>query len=103
MSERVITIDIHGQRYSFKSELDPQYVSELAVIVDEKMRAVALELTSADPLRVAVVAAINIADDLARLREHGAGVEGQLIARTAEIERLVDAVLDEAQVRVVNE
>ncbi len=103
MSERVVHIDIHGQHYSLKSELDPQYVSELAAFVDEKMRAAAMELTSADPLRVAVIAALNIADELSRTREHGAGVEGRLIARTAEIERIVDAVLDEAQARVVNE
>jgi|KBSSwiStaDraftv2_1062776.scaffolds.fasta_scaffold1566064_1 cell division protein ZapA len=103
MSERVVHIDIHGQHYSLKSDLDPQYVSELAAFVDEKMRAAALELTSADPLRVAVIAALNIADDLARSREHGAGVEGRLITRTAEIERLIDGVLDEAQARVVNE
>ncbi|HEX5216764.1 MAG TPA: cell division protein ZapA [Vicinamibacterales bacterium] len=99
----VVHIDIHGQRYSLKSELEPQYVSELATLVDEKMRAAAQELTSADPLRIAVIAALNLADDLVRIREQGAGVEGRLIARTAEIERLVDAVLDDAQARVVNE
>ena len=103
MSERVITIDIHGQRYSFKSDLDPQYVSELATMVDEKMRTVAIELASADPLKLAIVAALNLADDLARSREHSAGTEGRLITRTAEIERIIDAVLDEAQARVVNE
>ena len=103
MSERVVHIDIHGQRYSLKSDLDPQYVSELAAMVDEKMRAVAIELASADPLKLAIVAALNLADDLARSREHCAGTEGRLITRTAEIERIIDAVLDEAQVRVVNE
>jgi hypothetical protein len=34
-----VHIDIHGQHYSLKSDLDPQYVSELAAFVDEKMRA----------------------------------------------------------------
>jgi cell division protein ZapA len=99
----VVHIEIHGQRYSLKSELDPQYVSELAALVDEKMRAAAMELISADPLRIAVIAALNIADELARSREDGAGVEGRLIARTSEIERIIDAVLDDAQARVVNE
>jgi len=103
MSERVVHINIHGQQYSLKSDLDPQYVSELATLVDEKMRAVAIELASADPLKLAIVAALNIADDLARSREQGAGAEGRLITRTAEIERIIDAVLDEAQARVVNE
>ncbi len=102
-SERVINVDIHGQRYSVRSELDAHYITELAAYLDEKMRAAAHELTSADPLRVAVIAALNLADELFRARTDSAGADGQLRARAAEIERLVDAVLDEARVRVVNE
>ena len=65
-------------------------------------RLAARELTSADPLRVAVIAALNLADELFRARHDSAGADGQLRARTVEIERLVDAILDEAKARVVN-
>jgi cell division protein ZapA len=95
MSSRVVNVEIHGQRYAVRSELEPQYVGELASYVDDKMRQAARELASADPLRVAVVAALNIADDLYNARAESSGTEGRLLARTADIERLVDAVLTE--------
>ncbi|MGE5834345.1 MAG: cell division protein ZapA [Acidobacteriota bacterium] len=95
MSSRVVNVEIHGQRYAVRSELEPQYVGELASYVDEKMRQAARELASADPLRVAVVAALNIADDLYNARAESSGTEGRLLARAADIERLVDAVLAE--------
>jgi cell division protein ZapA len=95
MSVRVVNVEIHGQRYAVRSELEPQYVGELANYVDDKMRQAARELASADPLRVAVVAALNIADDLYNARAESSGTEGRLLARAADIERLVDAVLAE--------
>ena len=51
---------------------------------------------STDPLRIAVIAALNIADELFRARADASGADGRVRARAAEIERLVDAVLDEA-------
>lgn len=101
----IVQVDIHGQRYSVRSELDPHYVNELATFVDEKMQAVARELASADPVRIAVIAAINISDELYRARQDSQGNEGRLNARAAEIERIVDAVLAAAQTPrlVVNE
>ena len=95
MSARVVNVEIHGQRYAVRSELEPQYVGELASYVDDKMRQAARELASADPLRVAVVAALNIADDLYNARAESSGNEGRLLARAADLERLVDAVLTE--------
>ena len=44
-------------------------------------------------LRISVIAALNLADELFRARSAGAGLESQVLARTADIERLVDAVL----------
>ena len=102
-SERVVNVDIHGQRYAVRSELDAPYITELAAYLDEKMRAASHELVSADPLRIAVIAALNLADELFRARNDSAGADGHLRARAAEIERLVDTVLHEAKARVVNE
>jgi cell division protein ZapA len=97
MSSRVVNVEIHGQRYAVRSELEPQYVGELASYVDDKMRQAARDLASADPLRVAVVAALNIADDLYNARVESSGEKGQILARTADIERLIDSVLTEAK------
>ena len=92
-SSRVVQVDIHGQRYAVRSDLDPAYISELAAYLDEKMQLASRETQSADSLRVAVIAALNVADELFRARAEGSGIEGAVLARTAEIERLVDAVL----------
>ena len=96
---QTIHVEIHGQRYALRTELDPQYISEVAAYLDEKMRMAARELTSSDPLRVAVVAALNLVDELHRARSQAVTTttsEGRLLARAADIERLVDKVLKEA-------
>jgi cell division protein ZapA len=101
---RVVHVEIHGQRYAVRSDLDAQYIAELAGYLDEKMHSAARELASADPLRIAVIAALNITDELYRARADSRGVEGRLHARAEAIERLVDAVLEDARVRMaVNE
>ena len=101
MSSRVVHVEIHGQRYAIRSELEPQYVGELSAYVDDKIRAAAREISSTDPVRIAVIAALNIADEVFRLRADAAGADGHVRARAAEIERIVDAVLDEAKARAV--
>jgi cell division protein ZapA len=96
MSGRVVHVDVQGQKYAVRSELDPAYIAELANYVDQKMQMAAAELTNADAVRVAVIAALNIADEVFRARAAGAGLERRVLDRTAEIERLVDAALGNA-------
>jgi cell division protein ZapA len=97
MTTRVVTVEIHGQRYAVRSDLDQAYIAELASYLDQKMRLAADELASADSLRVAIIAALNLADELFRARADGVGVEGRVLEKAAEIERLVDAVLSGQQ------
>jgi len=59
----VIAVEIHGQRYPIRSALDPEYVGRLALYVDQKIRAAAETSPSGDSLRLAVLAALNIADE----------------------------------------
>lgn len=103
MTSRVVHVDIHGQRYAVRSELDPQYVGELASYLDARMQMAARELSSSDPLRIAVIAALNLADELFRARADTAGLEERVQVRTADLERLVDGVLAAAAPRAVNE
>ena len=70
MSEpHVVSVEIRGQRYPIRSSLDAQYVNGLATYVDEKMRAAAESTPSGDSLRLAVLAALNIADELFRCQD----------------------------------
>ena len=62
-----ISVDIYDQTYHLRGD-DPDYIHRLADIVDAKMRAVASHGKTVDSLRVAVLAALNIADELATHR-----------------------------------
>jgi cell division protein ZapA len=90
---QVVSVEIRGQRYPIRSTLDPQYVNRLAAYVDEKMRAAAESTPSGDSMRLAVVAALNIADELFRCHEAEKGGRAALAERTEALERLVDAAL----------
>jgi cell division protein ZapA len=90
---RVISVEIHGQRYPIRSGLDPDYVNQLARYVDDRMRAAAESTPTGDSLRLAVLTALNIADELFRCRDTNQACDGQLAARAGELERLLDRVL----------
>ena len=63
MSNRV-KVEIYGQSYTLSGDLDDNYVQKLARYVDEKMNAVAEATHTVDSVRVAVLAAMAIADEL---------------------------------------
>ena len=90
---QVVSVTIRGQRYPISSALDAAYVNGLALYVDEKMRAAANSTPSGDSLRLAVLAALNIADELFRCQEVQKGGRAALAERTEALERLVDAAL----------
>jgi cell division protein ZapA len=90
---RVIPVEIHGQRYPIRSTLDPEYVAKLATYVDEKIRAAADSTPAGDSSRLAMLAALNIADELFRCRDVTRARAGALAERAGELERLLDRVL----------
>jgi cell division protein ZapA len=93
MAEGLVAVHIFGQRYPIRSALDPQYVEELAAYVDERMRAAADQSSAGDSLRLAVLAALNIADEAFRVLDAEDGRPATLADRLAQIERLIDEAL----------
>ena len=61
-----VSVDIYDQTYHLRAP-DPEYIQKLANTVDAKMRAVSANSNTVDSLRVAVLAALNIADELIAL------------------------------------
>jgi cell division protein ZapA len=90
---RVITVEIHGQRYPIRTALEPEYVARLAQYVDEKINVAAESTPTGDHVRLAVVTALNIADELFRAREVTRDRAGQLAERAGALERMLDRVL----------
>src|ERR1700741_4976771 len=92
-SGRVIPVEIQGQRYPIRSSLEPDYVARLATYVNEKMHAAADSTPTGDALRLAVLAALNIADELFRCRDANRDCNGEIAQRAGELEKLVDRAL----------
>ena len=65
MIDKVIDIEIYGQKYKIrvKGEEDEKYISHLTSHVDQKMHEVAVKSKSTDIIKIAVLAALNIADE----------------------------------------
>jgi cell division protein ZapA len=94
MSEsRVIHVEIHGQRYPIRSTLGPEYVAQLAAYVDQKMHLAAKESPAGDTLKLAVLAALNIADEFFRACDEVETDQAALTRRTAALERMLDLAL----------
>ena len=92
---RIVTVEIMGQRYPIRSALDMEYITDLANYVDEKIQSSTELSTGGDTVRIAVLAALNIADEYFRERKTGTRLDEDLQKRTTEIERLVDRAIEQ--------
>ncbi len=99
-----VVVDIYDQMYQLRGT-DPQHIERLASIVDGKMRAVSAHGATVDSLRVAVLAALNIADELLTLRARYDTLTGSLNqaqsnvrSRTGSLAGMLDEVLEERKV-----
>ncbi len=89
-----VTVEIYDQPYHLSGH-DVEHIRALAELVDARMRAVAAQGRTVDSLRVAVLAALNLADELSQVSAK-TGSDGQLgRTRAASLRGLLDEVLEE--------
>ncbi len=86
-----VTVEIYDQLYHLAGN-NAAHIQELARQVDAKMRAVAAQGRTADSLRVAVLAALNLADELSQARSADP-TKGH--ARASSLAGLLDEVLED--------
>jgi cell division protein ZapA len=99
-----VSVEIYDQIYHLRGT-DPAYIQRLATIVDAKMRAVSSHGGTVDSLRVAVLAALNIADELATLRQRYDTLAGSIsqtqssmLSRAGSLAGMLDEVLEDRKV-----
>jgi cell division protein ZapA len=80
----LVHVEIFGQTYAVKGGADPGYVESLAAFVDTQMKEVGRSSTAVDSLRIAVLAALNIADECFRLRRELEEAQSRTSAGSAE-------------------
>ena len=88
-----IRVEIYNQTYSIRSDGDSEYIMRLADFVDERMREIAHGTLTVDSLKVAILAALHIADELHRLKSVHESVDQQLASRSAECAEMLDRLL----------
>jgi cell division protein ZapA len=89
-------VTIFDQPYTFAGESNAATVQRLADRVDAKMRQVAQETQLVDSLRVAVLTAMNLADENETLRAQVERLERQVAAKARELGRDLDRLLERA-------
>jgi cell division protein ZapA (FtsZ GTPase activity inhibitor) len=65
-----IEVTIFNQTYRLRSKTDKEHVEQIARLVDERMRLVSSQITTHDALKIAVLTALNIADEMQNLRNY---------------------------------
>jgi len=91
--QRLTQVDIFGQSYTLRSDDDSAYIQELAAYVDGRMREIADSSSTVDSLKVAILAALNVADELHQVRREAEKQRMDLAVRTAEWERMLDGAI----------
>jgi cell division protein ZapA len=99
-----IAVEIYDQVYNLRGT-DHAYIERLAQVVDAKMRAVSAHGNTVDSLRVAVLAALNIADELCAVRQRYEQLAGTvqnsqttIRSRAGNLSHMLDEILDDRKV-----
>jgi cell division protein ZapA len=87
------SVEIFGQSYNVRGEGDPNYLTELAQFVDSRMREVAAQVATVDPMKIAILAALNIADEFSRYRKARESAAGIWVEKTEEISNRLGKVI----------
>ncbi len=89
-----VKVEIYGSEYRIRGDADPEHIQEIAHYVDSKMREVTHETTLGSSLKVAILAALNIAGELFGERDD----RNKLLARVEErAEEMAHSLLSELE------
>lgn len=96
-SNQGIQVQIYGQVYHLRGGEEPEHTQQVARLVDSKMNWIADRAATTDSFRVAVLAALELADELARLRQEHDTFRGKVEAASERIGSLVEDSPDAAE------
>lgn len=78
-------VEIFGSVYQVRGRDDTGYLQSLADLVDRRMREVAQQAGTADTARIAILAALNLADELFRIQRRQEGERVEIREKVAEL------------------
>ncbi len=92
-SNQPYKVVIYNQTYNLRSDHQPDYIQDLAEYVDRRMNEIARATMTVDSLRVAILAALQIADELFQARKDMNATEEEIAERSAKYAELLDQFL----------
>ena len=96
MSARSTTatdVEIFGTVYHVRGQENPEYLRELAGLVDGKMREIAQQVSTVDTAKIAILAALNIADELLQCRKQQEGERVEIQDKVTRLAERLEGVL----------
>ncbi len=87
-----VDVEIFGKVYTVRGERDPEYVRRVAEFVDRKMREISQVTDTVSTSRIAILASLNIADELMTLLEDSEQLKSRMRKLTEKIESSLEEV-----------
>jgi cell division protein ZapA len=103
-SERLVEIKVFGQTYTVKTEAEEDYIQEVAKYVNEKMDEVLKKTKSVSTLNVAILTALNIADDLLKEKRKRIALLQEIEVRSKNLVEKIDIKMEgkELEKNIIN-
>jgi cell division protein ZapA len=98
-AKNLVQVQIFGHSYSIRGEADQAYILEVAAYVDRKMREITEKLPVASLSKVAILASLNIADELFKERARQQTQSQQLTHQAARLNAVLDHLLEDGPSR----
>lgn len=86
-------VEIFGSSYHVRGDKDPQLLQELAEHVDQTMRDIAQQVSTVDTAKIAILAALNIADELFQSRKQQEGERVEIQDKVTRLAERLEGVL----------
>ena len=98
LNPKVLKVNILGQDYVIRSSAGQKYLNEVAAYVNEKMKEVkASGIDDSQQLRIAVLASLNITDELFAFKKEKQKFVDKVEAKTRAITEFIDNRIDEIE------
>ncbi len=91
-----VKVIIYGQEYPIRGRGDEEHIRQVARFVDERMSMIEEQTTASTPARLAILAALNIADELFTLRREKERLLTEFEEKTRELSEVLNQGMNEA-------
>ena len=95
VEKNVLRVEIFGTGYSIRGEENQEYIREVASYVDARMREINQRLPIASHAKVAVLASLNLADELFKLRRQNERLTQEIGKRAKALSKELETCLEE--------